>query len=325
MEPDSICITFDDNALLPSLYGEQDKHLECLEKQLDVLISSRGNVVSLSGSAENVGHAERVLESLYHRLQQGDEVSFSDVEAAIRLVSGYDADRNGQGASVAATSLFEEDFIIQTTKRNIIPYSKRQRDYCQMLMDYDMVFSSGPAGTGKTYIAVAMAVFMFLTHKVERIILCRPAIEAGEKIGFLPGDMKEKVDPYMQPIYDALHEMLPTNKIQRYLESRVIEIAPLAFMRGRTLKDAFVILDEAQNATPTQMKMFLTRLGENSRMAINGDLTQVDLPGNIQSGLENAWDKLQTIDEIGFMTFDEDDVVRHSLVTKIVKTYNAKS
>lgn len=315
---DSICVSFDNNALLASLFGEQDKHLLRIEKELEVVASSRGNIISLSGRKKSVGQAKQILETLYHKLEQGMEVTLNDVDAAIRMVAGpQDPPKNKD-------ALFDEEIIIKTIKKQITPYSNTQKEYLRQLLSKEMVFSTGPAGTGKTYLAVAIAVSMFLNHKIERIVLCRPAVEAGEKIGFLPGDMKDKVDPYMQPLYDALFEMIPAEKVEKHIENRIIEIAPLAFMRGRTLRNAFIILDEAQNATAGQMKMFLTRLGENSRMVINGDLSQIDLPSNTQSGLDHALNKLRNIEEIGHVKFTDKDIVRHALVTKIVQAYDAK-
>lgn len=308
----SICIQFNNNQLLSSLFGDQDIYLKRIEKELGIEAFIRGNKVALSGKEGQIQKAEKILHALYKKLEQGNDVSIGDVDAALRLSSDSLSNDNG---------LLEPEVAIKTINRLISPYSKRQQAYIKMLHDKEMTFSEGPAGTGKTYLAVAVAVSMFLNHRVERIILSRPAVEAGEKIGFLPGDMKDKVDPYMQPLYDALHDMLPSDKIQKNLQNSIFEIAPLAFMRGRTLKNAFVILDEAQNATPMQMKMFLTRLGEGSRMVINGDLSQIDLPSHITSGLSEALYKLKDIPEIGFMTFDEKDVVRHHLVSKIVKAY----
>lgn len=305
-------VSFKDNSLLTPLFGEHDSHLLKIEQQLTVSISSRGNVIFITGKPENVSKAEKILGTLYHKLEQGAEITMSDVDAAIRMVST---------SNTSKSALFDEEIIIKTVKKQITPHSNTQKEYIRELFSKDMVFASGPAGTGKTYLAVAVAVSMFINHKVERIVLVRPAVEAGEKIGFLPGDMKDKVDPYMQPLYDALYDMLPADKVQKSIENRIIEIAPLAFMRGRTLKDAFIILDEAQNATPTQMKMFLTRLGENSRMVINGDLSQIDLPGNVQSGLDDALNKLRDIEEIGRITFSSEDIVRHGLVAKIVNAY----
>ncbi len=312
MEKKAKHVSFANNLLLTSLFGENDSHLLKIEKHLDVVLTSRGNVIFISGDDESVSLAEKILESLYHKLEQGMDITINDVDAALRMVSTKKENKD---------SLFDEEIVIKTMKKHVTPYSNTQKRYIKELFKKDMVFASGPAGTGKTYLAVAVAVSMFLNHKVERIILVRPAVEAGEKIGFLPGDMKDKVDPYMQPLYDALYEMIPAEKVQKFIETRVFEIAPMGFMRGRTLKNAFVILDEAQNATITQMKMFLTRIGENSKMAINGDLSQVDLPGNVQSGLDDALNKLRNIEEIGYTNFGDDDIVRHSLVTKIVKAY----
>lgn len=311
----SICIRFDNNQLLPALFGEQNEHLKFLEKELRVDISSRGNVVAVTGRTEAVEGVQALLKDVYERLVKGRVITLADIEAAARLV------KTG-GMHSQDQQQLEQDMVIKTINRLISPYSNRQKDYIKLLHTKEMVFAQGPAGTGKTYLAVAVAVSMYLNHKVDRIILSRPAIEAGEKIGFLPGDMKEKIDPYMQPLYDALHDMLPTDKVNRNLANGVFEIAPLAFMRGRTLKNAFVILDEAQNATPTQMKMFLTRLGEGSRMVINGDLTQVDLPTHIPSGLREALTKLKAIEDIGFMSFDDKDVIRHSLVAQIIRAYH---
>jgi phosphate starvation-inducible PhoH-like protein len=309
-------VSFDNNLHLTALFGEHDCNLLKIEEKLDVSITSRGNMIFISGDNGKVVQAEYILESLYHKIEQGMEVGMSDVEAAIRMASNDLSNKKKP-----KKTLFEQEIMVKTAKKQIVPHSNTQKQYIKTLYKKDLVFANGPAGTGKTYLAVAVAVSMFLNHKVERIILARPAVEAGEKIGFLPGDMKEKVDPYMQPLYDALFDMIPAEKVQKFIDNRVIEIAPLAFMRGRTLRDAFVILDEAQNATPTQMKMFLTRLGENSRMVINGDLSQIDLPPHSKSGLDDALNKLREIDEIGYVQFNDEDIVRHSLVSKIVKAY----
>lgn len=288
---------------------------------MGITISARGNIISISGDGKHVDYAEKVLESLYKKLEKGMEISMNDVEAAIRMVVP-DADEENPVGHVSA--LFDEQVVVQTLKKLITPYSNHQKKYIKELFKKDLVFAVGPAGTGKTYLAVSVAVSMFLDHRFERIVLVRPAVEAGEKIGFLPGDMKDKVDPYMQPLYDSLYDMIPAEKVQKHIENRVIEIAPLAFMRGRTLKNSFIILDEAQNATATQMKMFLTRMGEGSKMAITGDLTQIDLAGNVQSGLQDAMNRLKDIPEISFITFDKADIVRHSLVSKIVHAYDDK-
>jgi len=309
-------VSFDNNLHLTALFGEHDCNLLKIEEKLEVSITSRGNMIFISGDNEKVVQAEHILESLYHKLEQGMEVGMSEVEAAIRMVSN-----NVNEKKKTKNKLFEQEIVVKTAKKQIVPHSNTQKQYIKALYKKDLVFANGPAGTGKTYLAVAVAASMFLNHKVEKIILARPAVEAGEKIGFLPGDMKEKVDPYMQPLYDALHDMFPAEKVQKYIDNRVIEIAPLAFMRGRTLRDAFVILDEAQNATPTQMKMFLTRLGENSRMVINGDLSQIDLPPHNKSGLDDALNKLRGIDDIGYVQFSDEDIVRHNLVSKIVQAY----
>lgn len=316
----SVCVTFDDNTLLKSLFGEHDKHIDRIEKLLDVVIQSRGSMICVSGTLEHIACTRQVLQTLYHKLNQGMQINVNDVEAAVRMSRSQHEDDKAKEEKTE--KLLDNEIVIKTTKKHVTPYSHKQKEYIKALYDKEMVFSCGPAGTGKTYLAVAVAVSMFLSHKVERLILSRPAIEAGEKIGFLPGDMKDKVDPYMQPIYDALYDMLPAEKVAKYIEQRVIEIAPLAFMRGRTLRNAFVILDEAQNATATQMKMFLTRLGEGSRMVIAGDLSQIDLPRGVSSGLSDALSRLHSISDIGKIYFDDTDVVRHELVAKIVSAYS---
>jgi phosphate starvation-inducible protein PhoH and related proteins len=308
----SISIQFENNQLLPSLFGEQDSYLKRIGKGLGIEILMRGNKIILSGAQDAIQKGEKIISNLYKKLEQGSEVTLGDVDAALRLARDKRIDQQ---------DLLEPEIVIKTMNRLVSPYSHRQQNYVKMLYDKEMAFAEGPAGTGKTYLAVAVAVSMFLNHRVEKIILSRPAVEAGEKIGFLPGDMKDKVDPYMQPLYDALYDMIPAEKVQKNLQNGIFEIAPLAFMRGRTLKNAFIILDEAQNATSIQMKMFLTRLGEGSRMVINGDLSQIDLPRNVTSGLSEAIDKLKAISDIGFITFDAKDVVRHNLVAKIVTAY----
>lgn len=317
-------LSFDNNSLLPMLFGEYDKNLTKLEKALHIAAISRGNVVALKGYEASVNAAANVLNYLYQRLEKGHVMESGDIDASIRFArekfaiggSGNHGKNHHRNQHITDASV-----VIKTPKKHINPHTSAQAEYMHKLFDREMVFAVGPAGTGKTYIAVAMAVAMFVSHKVERIVLCRPAVEAGEKLGFLPGDLKDKIDPYLRPLYDALYDMLPADKVMKCMETGEIEIAPLAFMRGRTLANSFIILDEAQNCTPMQMKMFLTRIGENSRMVIAGDLTQVDLPTTITSGLKDAIRKLASIEDIGFAYFDEHDVIRHHLAAKVVGAY----
>lgn len=311
-EPINLSMMFDDNRLLSMLLGQDDAHLARIERQLGITASSRGSVVELEGEKTHVEQAQEVLRRLYDDLRKGSDISNAQVDAAIRMVSHREDD-----------SLFgNQDILVKTMKKNIKPYSHIQAQYMQKLQQHDLVFALGPAGTGKTYIAVAMAVAQFISGRVEKIILSRPAVEAGEKLGFLPGDLKDKVDPYLRPLYDALFDMIPAEKLARHMENGEIEVAPLAFMRGRTFSNAFVILDEAQNTTATQMKMFLTRMGENSRMVATGDLSQTDLPKDVKSGLGDAVRKLEGIDGIGLVRFSDKDVVRHALAAKIIKAYD---
>src|SRR5271169_5631917 len=303
-------LEFDDNLLLPLLYGERDQHLDRIERQLGVLVVTRGNRLAISGPASATGTAQLALCQLYDRLKRGQEVNLPAVEAAIRLAAAELADKS--------PVLWRGDTAFRTRKRRIAARSPGQTMYIKALRDNELVFGLGPAGTGKTYLAVAAAVDFLMTGRIERIILSRPAVEAGERLGFLPGDMREKVDPYLRPLYDALYDVLPPEKVERDLESGVIEIAPLAFMRGRTLANAYVILDEAQNTTSMQMKMFLTRLGENSKMVITGDPSQVDLPFGIKSGLEEAIALLADVPGIETIRFTASDVVRRDLVARIV-------
>lgn len=306
-------LDFSNNKLLTALYGDHDQHLKMIEEHLQVAIASRGNKVAIEGEEENVQQAIRALNGLYQRLEKGLDVGASEVDAALRFSNKKDV-RNME-------SFADKSGTIVTPKKHITPRSPRQAHYIQQVMNNDLTFCVGPAGTGKTYMAVAMAVSAMVSGKVDRIILSRPAVEAGEKLGFLPGDLKEKVDPYMRPLYDSLHDMLLGDQVIKKLEAQEIEIAPLAFMRGRTLSNAFVILDEAQNTSSIQMKMFLTRLGENSTMVVCGDLTQVDLPTGVRSGLRDALDVLGDVKGVGSVMFDEQDVVRHVLVTRIVEAY----
>ncbi len=314
---ESVSIAFTDNSLLPMLFGDEDIHLTKLEKKFNVQATTRGNMLVISGEKADVDACRAVVESLYSDLKKGGEVGSKEVDAAIRMTSA-----KAEHSEDSRNSFAEQDLIVKTMKKSVKPYSPAQAKYIEALTRNDVVFTLGPAGTGKTYIAVAMAVAMFTSGKVEKIILSRPAVEAGEKLGFLPGDLKEKIDPYLRPLYDALHDMIPAEKLTRHMEVGDIEVAPLAFMRGRTLANAFVILDEAQNTTPTQMKMFLTRLGENSRMVITGDLTQTDLPKDVKSGLGDVIRKVEGIDGIGVVRFTDSDVVRHPLAAKIVKAYD---
>jgi phosphate starvation-inducible protein PhoH and related proteins len=307
---------FEDNKLLPMLFGERDQYLERIERRLGVSVVSRGNVLAISGPTWATNAARCALSSLYDRLKQGLEVDPAAVDAALRLVG------KPQGPNDPLPDL--SDMAIRTRKRHISPRSRMQAVYIKALRDHDLVFGLGPAGTGKTYLAVAAAVDALMTGAVERIILSRPAVEAGERLGFLPGDLREKVDPYLRPLYDALYDMLPAEQIERRLSGGEIEVAPLAFMRGRTLTRAFVILDEAQNTTPVQMKMFLTRLGEQARMAVTGDLSQIDLPRGTRSGLKDALEILSGISDIAVVEFGAADVVRHPLVTRIVDAYDAR-
>ena len=314
-------MTFEDNSLLAHLVGEHDQHLDRIERRLGVRLTARGNQVSIDGPASSVEQARIVLSTLYDRLRRGMDVDQGEVDAVLRIAPTKHADARAPEAPLPS---WQEPAPLKTRKRQINARSVTQRSYIQALRDHDLVFGLGPAGTGKTYLAVAAAVDMLMSGQVQRIILSRPAVEAGERLGFLPGDLKDKVDPYLRPLYDALHDMLPADQIVKRLGNGDIEVAPLAFMRGRTLAHAFVILDEAQNTTPVQMKMFLTRLGEGSRMAVTGDLTQIDLPRGTQSGLKDALDTLDGVEGVAIVRFGEDDVVRHPMVQRIVHAYNAR-
>jgi len=314
---------FDDNKLLPMLFGERDRYLDQIERLLGVSVVSRGNRLAIAGPPSAAEAARAALAMLYDRLKRGLEVDTAAVDAALRMVA------NGAGPAAGAGGdrtlpLWGEDAQIRTRKRQITARSPTQATYIRALKEHELVFGLGPAGTGKTYLAVAAAVDMLMSGTIERIVLSRPAVEAGERLGFLPGDLREKVDPYLRPLYDALHDMLPSEQVAKRLASGEIEIAPLAFMRGRTLSNAYVILDEAQNTTPVQMKMFLTRLGENSRMTVTGDLSQVDLPRGTRSGLADALEVLEEVDGIAMVRFTEADVVRHSLVARIVRAYDTR-
>lgn len=304
------------NQLVQQLVGVADSNLRLIEKMLNVEILSFGNQITLKGAQSDVENAKTAIEILYNKVSKGINIGEQEVKAAVRMSGNVQNETEKQNMT---------DIVLKTKKRYIYPRSATQAKYIQEMMNNELVFGLGPAGTGKTYLAVALAVSMMLEGTIDKIILSRPAVEAGENLGFLPGDLKEKVDPYLRPLYDALYEMLPAEQVDKKLALGEIEIAPLAFMRGRTLANSFVILDEAQNTTPMQMKMFLTRLGENSRMVVNGDLSQVDLPHGVISGLRDALDTLRHVNNISSVTFTSDDVVRHGLVAKIVQAYEEKS
>ena len=312
-----IVLAFDDNRLASLLFGQYGQNLALIERRLGVVAEQRGNHVTLAGSRDGVERSRRVLEGLYEQLRRGDELVSGDVEGAIRLAiaqgSLFDYD------AVTARPTFEE---INLRKRAVRARTAAQDAYIRALRRHALVFGTGPAGTGKTWLAVAHAVQLFERKEVDRIILSRPAVEAGERLGFLPGDMREKVDPYLRPIYDALYDMMDARIVERTLETGEIEIAPLAFMRGRTLSNAVIILDEAQNTTAMQMKMFLTRLGENSRMIVTGDPSQVDLPPGQTSGLAEATRLLRNVEGIGHIVYTAEDVIRHELVARIVEAYD---
>lgn len=319
----TVNVFFEQNIHLPMLYGDHDAHLERIEQMLNVELVSRGNMISITGLKRDIEATEQILQSLYQQIERGNEITIANVDAAIRMippvVENKKAKPKTQGDGAQA---IESEVYIRTMKKTITPYSHVQANYIRGLFDNDLLFALGPAGTGKTYIAVAMAVYQFIHKKVERIILSRPAVEAGEKIGFLPGDIKDKIDPYMRPLYDALFDMMPADRVQQAIDNGEIELAPLAFMRGRTFSNAFVILDEAQNTTRTQMKMFLTRMGERSRMVITGDLSQIDLPKDVKSGLADCIPKIEHIPGIDVIRFSDGDVVRHPLAKRIVQAYD---
>ncbi|MBK8208767.1 MAG: PhoH family protein [Rhodospirillales bacterium] len=308
---------FDDNRLALQLFGAHHAHLARIEQHLDVSIHSRGNLLTIDGDPDAVATAGTVLDRLYARIERGHSLRLSDVDAALRMAPAQPA----SGAEPTPETA-EADASVVIRGRTVVTRTRTQGTYIRAIDRYDLVFGVGPAGTGKTYLAVAKAVERLVNGQADRIILSRPAVEAGEQLGFLPGNMREKVDPYLRPLYDALYDMLPAPQVIKRLESGEIEVAPLAFMRGRTLANAFVILDEAQNTTAVQMKMFLTRLGENARMVITGDLSQVDLPKGTRSGLRQALEILDGVGGIGFVEFTDADVVRHPLVTRIVRAYD---
>ena len=312
-DDNSINVNIFDNKILIGVVGSFDNNLKELEKVSGSKIYFRGNSITIKGDKQANEKVKDAIEYLIDRFKSDKQIDRNDIITSLN----NDMIKDTKNQSIVQP--LEE--VIKTPKRSVIPRSKKQKEYVRALKTSQIIMSLGPAGTGKTYLAVAVALSMLLEKKVERIILSRPAVEAGERLGFLPGDMKDKIDPYLRPLYDSLYDLLDYDKIQRKIESGEIEIAPLAFMRGRTLKNSFAILDEAQNATETQIKMFLTRIGENSKLVVNGDPSQVDLPNKNQSGLTKSQKVLKDIEEISVINFDHQDVMRHPLVTKIVEAY----
>lgn len=312
-EPNSktIIVNFSNNQQALIVFGDMNKNLTKIEKALQVRIDQIGSHIEISGNIDKIEKTKELLHHLYEAAAKANDITLI-LDANLRVKQQENAVADMQSDAVT----------LKTRKNNIKPRTVNQKLYIEALKSHDMVFGAGPAGTGKTYLAVAVAVAELVAGRVNKIILTRPAVEAGENLGFLPGDLKEKVDPYLRPLYDALYDMLPAENVEKLLETNVIEIAPLAYMRGRTLSNAFVILDEAQNTTAAQMKMFLTRLGHGGKMAINGDPGQIDLPPKVTSGLVQAIELLKNIEEIAVITFTDEDVVRHPLVAKIIRSYN---
>jgi|TARA_B110000003_G_scaffold45665_2_gene43594 phosphate starvation-inducible PhoH-like protein len=314
---DQLSLEFSDNRLLIDLCGEFDQNISKIESALSVDIIRKGNQLFVVGESKE--EAARVLKGFYLRLEEKKGLDSFDIETELHMLNstGQQKLEDNSGTKTIA----EGGFGVKTRKKLVVPRTQAQKNYVMALFENDLVFGIGPAGTGKTYLAVAVGVNMLMAGKVDKIILSRPAVEAGERLGFLPGDMKDKVDPFMQPLYDALNDFLPGKQTSKLIEDKKIEIAPLAFMRGRTLTNAFVVLDEAQNATTMQMKMFLTRLGQGSRMVVTGDRTQIDLPRGTKSGLWEAEELLKKLTDVAFRYFTSRDVVRHSLVAKIIEAY----
>ena len=301
-------LELEDNKVLIELYGQHDENLTKIENNFGIHISYRGNIIEFRGNEDSCSSASKLISSVYKKLVNGKKINediFDDFSKHSKKSDAEDLNT----------------ILIKTKKKNIYPRSSNQLKFVNLIKEKDLVFGVGPAGTGKTYLAVACAVEALLKKEISKIILSRPAVEAGERLGFLPGDLKEKIDPYLRPLYDALNDLIPSKTLERYLENNTIEIAPLAFMRGRTLENSYIILDEAQNTSSMQMKMFLTRLGKNSKMVIAGDSTQVDLPRGEKSGLKEILNIMPRTDEIGKVLFKKGDITRHSLVTKIVEAY----
>lgn len=309
-------LVFENNVAAQALFGERFQHLKLIDRALHIKSQVRGNQVILVGDESAVQVAGRVLEELYELIRAGYTVFPQDVQYALRIIQ--------QKENARLKEIFLDTVYISAMKRRITPKSLNQKRYIEAIRTHDLVFGIGPAGTGKTYLAMAMAVAALMNNDVIRIVLARPAVEAGEKLGFLPGDLYEKVNPYLRPLYDALHDMMDFERASRFVQRGVIEVAPLAFMRGRTLNDSFVILDEAQNTTSEQMMMFLTRLGFGSKAVITGDITQIDLPAGTVSGLVESREILADIEGIAFIYFNEQDVVRHSLVMDIIRAYETR-
>ena len=315
-ENDSLSIIFQSNELLSNIVGEFNNNIKELELVTGTNIYTRGNSISVRGSNEKNDTIINAIKFLIGQFLSNGSIEKKDIHSSVNKFM-IDEKSNNKNSKI--------EYIIKTPKKSVIPRSEKQKFYVSALKESDIIISSGPAGTGKTYLAVAVALTMLLEKKIEKIILSRPAVEAGERLGFLPGDMREKVDPYLRPLYDSLYDLLDFEKIQKKIEIGDIEIAPLAFMRGRTLKNSFAILDEAQNASDTQIKMFLTRIGENSKIVINGDPSQIDLPNKSLSGLKRSTKILGHLKEISTVDFDHNDVVRHPLVSKIVKAYSQQN
>lgn len=304
-----------DTSVLLALSGDLEKNFKIIEKMLDVTIGQSGQTLIISGADADVELVHDLFSQLKGLIEHGENLWEGDIERAIKMLSG--------NRKLRLEELFRDQVKIAGRKHSISPKTFQQKNYVEAITSHDIVFGVGPAGTGKTYLAMAMAVAALNSREVKRLVLCRPAVEAGEKLGFLPGDMAEKVNPYLRPLYDALHDMVDLDRAKEMVEKGLVEVAPLAFMRGRTLTNAFVVLDEAQNTTPAQMKMLLTRIGYKSKLVITGDITQIDLPRGTKSGLTEAIHVLRPVDEIAFVHFSEADVVRHPLVSKIVKAYDA--
>ncbi|MDD9901075.1 MAG: PhoH family protein [Alphaproteobacteria bacterium] len=314
-----IGLQFEDNALVPHLFGEHDSHLSRIEEELRVEIAARGNELAITGSKDRLRMAQTVFDILWDRLNNGLNVSIEDVDSAIKVATSP-MDNKARDMAIAAM----KDKRVKGKDKTITPRTPRQAEYLDAIRNNDLIFGLGPAGTGKTFLAVAEAVHLLTSGEIDRIILCRPAVEAGEHLGFLPGTMQEKIDPYLRPIYDALNDLLTPEQVARRLADGSIEIAPLAFMRGRTLGNSAILIDEAQNTTVTQMKMALTRVGENSKIIVTGDLSQTDLPDGVKSGLLDAQEVLKGVKHTAFVTFDETDVVRSRLAKHIVEAYEKR-